>query len=83
MDPATIKLISTRIYKQFPEVNGKLPKVRLQQPGQSGPTASPAPRIYLLTYQATVSGPGGAKLTRWVRVTSDGLGRIIKISTSR
>jgi hypothetical protein len=87
MDSNTLLKISTQIYKRFPEVTGVQPKIRSQQPGpgpmgQSETGLLPEARIYLLTYHTTVSGPGGITIPRWVRVTTDMQGRIIKISTS-
>ncbi len=85
MDPKVIKAISAQIYKQFPEVAGVQPKIRRQPgTGAAGKARSNAPKIptFLLTYFTTVPGPGGKSFPRWVRVTSDAAGRIVKISTS-
>jgi hypothetical protein len=85
VEPKVVKTISNKIYKQFPEVAGVQPKIR-QQPGKGAAgtlrSTDPRPTTFLLTYHAVVSGPGGKSLPRWVRVTSDAGGRIIKISTS-
>ncbi len=80
MDPKQVQMICSKVYAQFPEVAGVRPKVRLQ-PLQAR-SARSAPRMYLLTFHVTVAGPGGKRIPRWVRVTSDVQGRIIKISTS-
>lgn len=81
MDPKQVRTICAKVYAQFPEVAGVQPKVRLQ-PLPAG-VARPVSRTYLLTFHAMVAGPGGKRIPRWVRVTSDAQGRIIKISTSR
>jgi hypothetical protein len=81
MDPNTIKKISAQIYRRFPEVTGVQPKVRSQPPGPAE-TRPPSSKRYLLIYHVLGSGPGGITLPRWVRVTADPEGRIIKISTS-
>ena len=80
MDPKLVRAISKRIYAQFPEVAGVQPKIRLQ-PVPAG-AARPVSRIYLLTFHARVAGPAGKMIPRWVRVTSDVQGRILKTSTS-
>ncbi len=73
--------VSRKIYQQFPEMAGISPSVRLQSPSQG--KKERAGGAYLLTYQASVSLPGGKSMPRWVRVTVNADGNILKISTSR
>jgi hypothetical protein len=83
MDQKTIDTISRAVYKRFPEVNGKRPKVLRQKP--NGIQARPASKalIFLLTYRGNGAGPGGKTIPRYVRVVANQQGKIIKISTSR
>jgi hypothetical protein len=76
MDSKIIQKISSRVFRQFPEVAGTTPKLRALTSTQSSPG-------YVLTYQAKVSAATGKSLSRFVRVTVDENGKIIKITTSR
>jgi hypothetical protein len=80
MDIKLVKKISTHVYRQFPEMEGKQPKVRLQT-GAAGQTRAIKP-TYLLTYNTRLSLNGGKTISRSVRVVADPNGKIIKISTS-
>lgn len=81
MDSKIVKSISAQIHRQFPQVAGVQPKIRLQPiPAKSARSSG---RVYLLTYHAKVSDPSGRDFPHWVRVTSDPQGHILKISTSR
>lgn len=80
MDINLVKKISTRIYRQFPEMDGKKPKIRLQT-GAAG-QVRPVKPTYLLTYSTRLNLNGGKTLSRTVRVVADTGGKIIKISTS-
>lgn len=77
--PATVlKKISNQIYRQFPEVKGKSPHVQKQRSN-----SSKNGDIYLLKYEASVSGANGQKIKRTVRVTVDENGKVLRTSTSR
>jgi hypothetical protein len=80
IDPKLVHSISTQVYKQFPEVTGVRPNIRLQPVPKNA--ARIDSRAYLLTYHTRVSGSGGLNFPHWVRVLSDSQGRILKISTS-
>ncbi len=80
MDSKTIKSISNQVYRQFPEMSGIQPKVRLQQPKSASPNA---PTTYLLTYNTKVPVGNGQLLQRLVRVVVNPQGSILKITTSR
>lgn len=67
--------IEKKIYRQFPEVAGKRPKVTQQKSAHSS--------NYLLTFNGLAEGPGGRSFKRIVRVVADERGQILKVSTSR
>jgi hypothetical protein len=81
MDSKLVKKISSHVYRQFPELDGKQPKVRLQT-APAGTTREVKP-TYLLTYNTRLSLNSGKSISRTVRVVADPNGKIIKISTSR
>ena len=85
LDPKTLKAITQRVQKQFPEMAESKPNVKVQHPPQAkNPSAAqePAP-VYLITYQATVTSPDGKSIPRLVRVMVNADGKILKITTSR
>jgi hypothetical protein len=85
MQPETIKSVSKKIYRRFPEMADVKPKVSKRKAPQTNSkpaTSSPAP-TYLLTFQTKVKGPRGENIPRWVRVVTNETGKIIKITTSR
>lgn len=75
MNASNLRKIEQKIYRQFPEVAGKRPKVTQQKSARSS--------NYLLTFNGLAEGPGGRSFKRLVRVVADEHGRIIKVSTSR
>lgn len=75
MNAKSLQKIEDRIYRQFPEVAGKRPKVTQQKSGRAA--------NYLLTFSGRADGPGGRSIARTVRVVADEGGRILKVSTSR
>jgi len=81
MDSKLVDSISKKIYKQFPEVSGKKPKVRSQASNSGNKSKSTG--TYLLTYQGKANVQGGKTINRYIRVVADDRGKIIKISTSR
>jgi hypothetical protein len=84
MDPKLILQISKVVYKRFPEVDGKKPRVR-KQPRANGakPKKNAENPTYLLTFKGQGQGPGGRKIPRLVRVVASARGKIIKMTTSR
>ena len=81
MDPKIVNAISKDVYRRFPEVDGKKPKVQRQAKPKNKSSAST--NIYLLTYQAKVEVQGGKSIDRYVRVVATEKGNIIKMTTSR
>lgn len=77
MDPKLLNQISKKVYSQFPELNGKRPKV-----AQSKTVASQGGNV-ILTYSGVSKGVGGKSIPRHVRVVVNENGKIIKMSTSR
>ncbi len=80
MDPKLVKSISSQVYRQFPDVAGVQPKIRLQPVPKKAVRTSD--KAYLLTYHARITSPAGKSFPHWVRVISDAQGHILKISTS-
>lgn len=86
LDPKTLAAVSKQVQRQFPEVAGCKPNVRLQQPPQAKnmPKAEGLPpSLYLVTYRGTVLSSEGINIPRLVRVVVNSDGKIIKITTSR
>lgn len=75
MNPNSVRKIEKQIYRQFPEVSGKRPKIIQQKSARSS--------NFLLTFNGRVEGPGGNIFKRTVRVVADDSGRILKVTTSR
>ncbi len=72
MDTKTLNQICEKVYKKFPEVQGKKPT--------SHPQLND---MLVLVFKGTGTAPNGAKIPRVVRVTVNDKGKIIKMSTSR
>jgi len=70
-----INSVNLKIYRQFPEVKGKSPKVSLQ--------TSSSMKTYLLIYSGKSKTSDNKSISRVVRVVANENGKIIKISTSR
>lgn len=81
MEPKLVKSISIQVYRRFPEVAEKKPKVRLQSTPKGKDQTTQV--TYLLTYQTKAEVQGGKTLNRYVRVVADQKGKILKITTSR
>lgn len=79
MDAKALKSISTQIYRQFPEVAGCQPKIR----PQSGAQSTGAGQTYVITYRGSATASNGKSIPRLVRVTANGKGKILKVTTSR
>ncbi len=81
MNQDQINTVNREVYRRFPELKDKKPKISLQEVSKSRSIAK-AP-TYLLIYQGQVVVSGQKKLPRLVRVVADEQGKILKISTSR
>jgi hypothetical protein len=76
---AAVQKISNDIYRQFPEMKGVSPRIQEQRQNNSRKTTP----TYLLVFETSVTGSNGKKIKRWVRVTVNEDGKIIRTSTSR
>jgi hypothetical protein len=81
MNRKTIEKISKSIYRQFPEVNGSMPKVINKNASIAKGLGQK--QTYLLTFSGAGQDERGRKIARTVRVTADEHGNIMKVSTSR
>ena len=81
MNDEVIQIVNKEIYRRFPEVNGKKPKVVQQQLSQARSIGKQP--TYLLTYQSRVKLQNNKSLPYWVRVVVNTQGKILKLSTSR
>lgn len=79
MKDKSVKSVSSKISRQFPEVAGSQPKIRRQASNHSK-SSNPT---YLLTYRGKGKTADGKSITRIVRVTADDMGKILKVTTSR
>ncbi|MDH5506142.1 MAG: hypothetical protein OEZ02_02850 [Anaerolineae bacterium] len=82
MDAKTLKSVSDKVHRQFPEVSAARPKVELQKTPAVAKGMAPA-ATYLLTYTGKATNAAGKAIPRLVRVTANADGKILKISTSR
>jgi hypothetical protein len=85
MEQKVIDAISQEIYRRFPEVKGKKPKVQAQRISNSqanAKTPNNSSRTYLLIYQSQATTSTHKTLPRLVRVVADKQGKILKITTS-
>ncbi|OGO27395.1 MAG: hypothetical protein A2Z16_04305 [Chloroflexi bacterium RBG_16_54_18] len=81
MDQDKIKAINKEVYRRFPEVKGKKPKVQvLKLSNKRGPDQA---KTYLLVYGSQVSTSNQQVLPRIVRVVATEEGVIVKITTSK
>ena len=80
MDQKLVNTISKQVYRRFPDVNEKKPKVRKQTAIGKSPNSK---TTYLLTYHGKVKAQGGKIINCYVRVVADANGKIIKMSSSR
>lgn len=78
MNDKSLKSISSKVSRQFPEVAKSKPKVQRQ----SGQKTKSSTSTYLITYRGKALTADGKSINRVVRVTADDDGKIIKISTS-
>lgn len=72
MDSETISEINRQVFKQFPYLKGTIPEVSQQSENR-----------WLLLYKGSAMTSDGHELPVVVRVISDNVGAVIKITTSR
>lgn len=78
LSSAVVKKISGQVTRQHPEIKGVSPSISEQRkPGSKKPGS-----VYLLKYEAVVVAADGKKIKRWVRVTVDEEGKILRQSSS-
>lgn len=85
LSPAAQDQINQTVWRQYPEFKGINPSIissGSSAAGKSGSLKLQEP-AFTLTYQNRVSLPGGKSLNRWVRVSLNAQGEILKISTSK
>jgi len=80
MDKEIVTSINKKVYRRFPELNGKAPKIRSQNTSAKNARSLPT---YLFVYSGTVRISGNKTMPRLVRVVVNEKGKILKISTSR
>jgi hypothetical protein len=72
MERQQLSSICEQIYRKFPEVSGKQPKVEPQSGDKT-----------LLIFSGSAVAADGRKIARTVRVVVNQSGKIIKVTTSR
>jgi hypothetical protein len=72
MDRDQLSSICDQIYRKFPEVSGKQPKVQ-PQPAENT----------LLIFSGSATAADGRKINRTVRVIVNRAGKITRVTTSR
>lgn len=76
MNASAIGRVTQKVIRQFPELNGIDPQIKMQKTPDSE-------QHFLLTYRGSAELPGGRTMRRIVRVVADAAGRVIRISTTR
>jgi len=81
MKKELIQAVSRKVYRRFPEVRGKKPKVQMcNSPRGRSILRSHA---YLLTFRSHATTSTGKTLPYYVRVVVNEEGKILKITMSR
>ena len=80
MKQKSVQAISKEIYRRFPEVNGKKPKVQVRYSSKAKSVNSH--RTYLLTFRTKVITSTNRMMPYFVRVVANESGKILKISMS-
>ncbi|OGO36663.1 MAG: hypothetical protein A2W35_20985 [Chloroflexi bacterium RBG_16_57_11] len=85
MDPKLLQNVSQEIYRRFPELLGRRPRVQAVKPGQNredwGSILGEAK--HLLVYSGRAVTSTGKQMPFIVRVVVNEQGKILKISSSR
>ena len=86
MDDRLIDVICKKVERQFPEMKGIKPRVRVQEPpiakSERGKKSQNSQPVYQLTFDQKITTADGKKLQRRVRILANNLGTILKITTS-
>lgn len=72
MDRELVTAICRQVYRRFPEMEGRSPKVKMQGESQ-----------VLLIFSTKVTSASGRTLEKTVRVVASDSGKILKMSESR
>jgi hypothetical protein len=72
MSTAYTEKVNRKVFRQFPELEGKNPSISSRPDGES-----------LYTYKGSVTLPNGKAMSRVVRVVVSENGRILKLTSSR
>ena len=72
MSGAYKEKVNKKVYRQFPELEGKSPSLSSRPGGET-----------LYTYKGSVQLPNGKSMSRVVRVVVSESGRILKLTSSR
>jgi len=81
VDSKTIKTITLKVSRKFPEVVKIKPQVK-KQPKPENSKGKESPNTLLL-YKTQIKGPQGKSIPRVVRVVVSPQGKIIKMTTSK
>ena len=84
MDSKLIQTINREVFRRFPDLYGRSPRVKACRPGTARPGLRLAarPETFLLVYSGRKTTSTGKALPYAVRVVADGRGKILKISMS-
>jgi hypothetical protein len=77
MDEQMVQAVSREIYRRFPELQGKQPRVQSYRAGKSKPFVG-----YVFSYASLAMVAPGRQLAFNVRVITDEQGKIVKITAS-
>ena len=85
MDPKLLQNVSQEIYRRFPELLGRRPRVQAVKPGQNRDNGGsiPGDAKHLLVYSGRVATSTGKQMPLIVRVVINEQGKILKVSSSR
>lgn len=81
MNRELLQAINQEVYRRFPEVKDKRPKIQKQEVTASRSIVKTP--TYLLIYQGQVLTANQKEMPRLVRVVVSEQGKILKMSTSR
>ena len=81
LNQKVIQVVSHEIYRRFPEVKGKKPRVQQRSTTKGRSIFSSRP-TYLLTFRGQAATSTNKTMPYWVRVVINDQGRILKITMS-
>lgn len=84
MDAKLVQVISQEIYRRFPDLHGRKPRVQSCRPGtaRTGLRLLSRPETFLLVFSGRKTTSTGKTLPYAVRVVADGSGKILKVTLS-